>query len=93
MLGQQMILKNSQQENQTEALCRPQVSIATSSSEVEKTDKIEAIILAIIASVERIQKLIRDDMERADRAEKFLNEAKQKALLYQSHSGFRDRIY
>ncbi len=87
MLGQQVISKNSSQVIQNLDLCRPQLLTVASDSKAKRSSLLATIVTRIRAAIFRIAIFIREDSARADQAEKFLNEAKAKALSY------RHRIY
>ena len=82
MLGQQVILKTSSQENQSMVSCRPQVLTVVSDSKAKQSSLIGKIKLGAHAMIIRLLIFIREDSAKADRAERFLNESKAKALSY-----------
>lgn len=82
MLVQQVISKNSSQENQSLDQCRPQLSMVISNSKAKKADLLSKAVSVVRTAIFRLVVFIREDNAKADRAERFLREAKAKALSY-----------
>jgi hypothetical protein len=87
MLEQQVNLKNSLQENRKLDLCQHRLLTPVSTSIAQNENKTKKVILKIKNSFASFIATIDEDIAKADRIQKNIDEEKQKVLRLQVHTG------